>query len=124
MDQSRSMFSEVIALPLEDMLRSKQLSSIDSLLSELTTASRQICTTSRTSSATPVWELSDNCGVLRVKRDLWQGVKKFFLRDFAERFEALERFSVKDMRGEFSEPLTLPSDRRRKVLVALGLISK
>jgi len=112
-------YSEAIVLPLEEMLRAKQIGSIDGLLAELARSSEQVARTSRNEGTSPVWELSDRAGILRVKKDLWFAVKKFFLKDYAEKLDGLEQFAVKDMQADASPFLKLPFNQMREVRAVL-----
>jgi hypothetical protein len=112
-------YSEAIALPLEEMLRNKQIGSIDGLLAELARSAEQVATKNRYEGTSPVWEISDRAGILRVKKDLWCAIKKLFLKDYAEKLDGLEQFAVKDMQGSASPFLKLPFDQMREVRAML-----
>lgn len=108
-------YSEVIILPLEEMFRNKHLGSLDGFVSELAASARKVSSESRFAGASPVWQISDHAGILRVKRDLWHAVKKFFLKDYADKLEALENFAVRDLQKDESPYLKLPFERMREV---------
>jgi hypothetical protein len=96
-------FSEVIVLALEEMLRNKHIGSLDGFLAELSIAAREkIPVESRFSGNSPVWELSNKVGILKAKKALWQGFKKFFLKDYADKINEIENFAVKDLRSQMS----------------------
>ena len=113
-------YSEAIALPLEEMLRNKQIGSLDGLLAELASSARKTTQQSRFAGDSPVWELSDRSGMLRVKKDLWSAIKKFFLKDYADKLDALENFAVRDMQANVSPLLKLPFDQMREVRAIVG----
>ena len=108
-------YSEVIVLPLEEMLRNKHIGSLDGFISELATSARNVSADSRFSGSSPVWDMSDHAGILRVKKDLWHAVKKFFLKDYADKLEALEYFAVRDLQRDATPFLKLPFEKMREV---------
>jgi hypothetical protein len=113
-------YSEVIILPLEEMFRNKHLGSLDGFVSELASSARKASTENRFTGNSPVWEMSDHAGILRVKKDLWHAIKKFFLKDYADKLEALENFAVRDVQKDSSPFLKLPFERMREVSAIIG----
>jgi len=108
-------YSEAIVLPIEAMLRDKHIGSMDGFVAELATASRDVELSSRYSGASPVWDISDRTGILRAKKDLWQATKKFFLRDYADKLDAMENFAVRDIQRDTSPYLKLPVEKMRAI---------
>lgn len=113
-------YSEVIILPLEEMFRNKHLGSLDGFVSELASSARKVSTESRFTGTSPVWEMSDHAGILRVKKDLWYAIKKFFLKDYADKLEALENFAVRDVQKDVSPFLKLPFEKMCEVSVIIA----
>lgn len=108
-------YSEVIVLPLEEMLRNKHIGSIDGFMAELAASAHQVSSESRFNGVSPVWEMSDNAGILRAKKDIWYAMKKFFLKDYADKLEGLEYFAVRDLQVDASPYLKLPFERMREI---------
>jgi hypothetical protein len=108
-------YSEVIVLPLEEMLRSKYIGSVDAFVSELSNLSREISARSRFEGNSPVWELSDSTGIQRVKKDIWQAIKKLILKDYADKYDGLANFAVRDLQHDLSKPIKLPFERMQEV---------
>ena len=84
-------FREVMVLPIEDLLRTKKIGSIDGLIAELT----RICEARSTSAeGSPIWDVSDRIGYLRGKRSVWDALKKMFLKDFATVYDEVKPYVV------------------------------
>jgi hypothetical protein len=96
------LFREVMVLPIEDLLRTERIGSIDGLVAELT----RICAGRNTSTeGSPIWDVSDRIGYLRGKRSVWDAVKKTFLKDFATVYDELKPYVVCDLSRPAIPPL-------------------
>ena len=109
-------YDEVIVLPVEAMLRDKQIGSIDGFVAELIAASCHVSQSARYSGESPIWELSDHAGMLKTKKATWGAIKKLILKDYAEKFSAVEHFAVRDLQRDGSPFLNLPIGKSREIL--------
>jgi hypothetical protein len=88
-------FDEVIILPVEDMIREKRIGSFAVLLSYIHNAARKSRNRGKHSK---VWEMSDGIGFLRGRQSLWEALKTFVLKDFAQVYDKVRPFGVVDLR--------------------------
>lgn len=93
--QAQFAFDEVIILPVEDMIREKRIGSLAVLLSYIHNAARK---SRKPGKHSAVWEMSDRIGFLRGRQSLWEALKKFVLKDFAQVYDNVRPFGVVDLR--------------------------
>jgi hypothetical protein len=108
-------FSEVIILELEEMLRSKHISSVDACISNLIAAARKAPISRRFIGQSPIWEISDSIGVQKVKKEAWQAIKKLFLKEYADKFDSIANYAVRNIQSDLLVPIKLPFERMREV---------
>lgn len=80
-------FNESISLPIEEMIRKGISSSVDALLHEVISASKEIKNGS-------VWEISDTLGYQKARRSLWEYLKKKVTGGLANVYDDLRPFAV------------------------------
>lgn len=88
-------FDEVILLPVEGMLYSSQIRSLDAFMQELINSAKK--SSSRSDKST-LWEIRDRVAFDRSRRAGWEGIKKMFLKDFSQIYDELRPFVVCDLR--------------------------
>ena len=88
-------FDEVIILQVEAMIREKQIGSLSALLSLIHNAAKS---SRGRGEQSVVWEMSDRLGFLRGRQSLWEALKKFILKDFAQVYNNVRPFGVFDLR--------------------------
>jgi hypothetical protein len=93
----RFAFDEVMVLPVEALIRDKRIGSLPALLSRLHDAARG---SRGNSTRSAVWEISDNLGFEKGWQAFWKATRNFFLRDFANIYDDLKPFGLRDLRRE------------------------
>jgi hypothetical protein len=88
-------FDKVIWLPVERMIDSKRILSLDGLVQELINHAKDL---RKEKGDADVWDISDRIGYQRARRALWKSFLKFVLRDFDEVWHELRPFAVCDLR--------------------------
>lgn len=95
-------FTEVITLPVEEMIREKRIGSLAVLLSHIHNAARK---SRKRGKHSAVWEISDGIGFLRGRQSLWEALKKIVLKDFAQVYDNVRPFGVRDLRRRSSREM-------------------